>query len=146
MKSMEPSMEAGLRGGEYRKFRELQFASVREKYNLKMIEIDILYFLHKYASLDTSSDIREKLSLNKGHISQAIDALVKKQYICVTADEKDHRYAHYSLTDTAMPAVEQIAMIRQSIDGMLFKNVSEEDLAVYKKVALQMYRNIKDVL
>lgn len=139
-------METGLRGGEYRKFREQQFAPVREAFDLKMIEIDILYFLYKHASWDTSSDIREKLKLNKGHISQAIDALTQKQYICVKTDEKDHRYMHYSLTDAAMPAVEQIALIRQEIDGKLLKNISEEDLAVYRKVALQIYRNIKEML
>jgi len=53
---------------------------------------------------------------------------------------------HYSLTDAAMPAVEQIALIRQEIDGKLLKNISEEDLAVYRKVALQIYRNIKEML
>jgi len=143
---VELSLETGLRGGEYRKFREQQFAPVREAFGLKMIEIDILYFLYKHASWDTSSDIREKLKLNKGHISQAIDALTQKQYICVKTDEKDHRYMHYSLTDAAMPAVEQIALIRQEIDGKLLKNISEEDLAVYRKVALQIYRNIKEML
>ena len=44
---MDQSLEVSLKGGEFRKFVEHQFASVREAYDLKKIEIDILYYLSK---------------------------------------------------------------------------------------------------
>ena len=143
---MDQSLEVSLKGSEFRKFMEHQFASVREKYDLKKIEIDILYYLSKHHSHDTPTDIHHQLMLNRGHVSQAIDSLYKKGYILPIPDLEDRRYIHYEITGKAAPAIEEINRIRQSLDQDTFKDIPQEEVEVFQRVLKKIKANLREML
>ena len=106
---MDTQMEAMLQGGPFKKLLEEQIAELRQKYDMKKAELEILYFLSKCGSHNTSKDIHYQLMMNKGHISQAVDSLCKRHYIIATPDQQDRRYIHYQLSDSAQQIVEEMA-------------------------------------
>ena len=98
---MDHQIESILQGGQFKKLLEEQSLVLRQKYDLKKAELDILYFLSRCGEYNTSTDIHHQLLMNRGHISQAVDSLIKKQYIVAIPDQNDRRDVHYELLASA---------------------------------------------
>lgn len=142
---MDETLEVTLKGGEFRRFLEHQFAEIRDRYDLKRVEIDVLYFLSQHTDYDTPTDIHHQLKLNKGHISQAIDSLCRKAYIRAIHDKNDRRYVHYVTTDKAKAAITEITEIHKTLDATLFKGISPEDLEIFKRVSAKILLNLEEM-
>ena len=143
---MDTRMEAMLQGGPFKKLLEEQIAELRQKYDMKKAELEILYFLSKCGSHNTSKDIHYQLMMNKGHISQAVDSLCKRHYIIATTDQKDRRYIHYQLSDSAQQIVEEMAKKRLEMDQRIVEGISEEDLEIFRAVSEKIRKNIEKKL
>lgn len=143
---MDTRMEAMLQGGPFKKLLEEQIAELRQKYDMKKAELEILYFLSKCGSHNTSKDIHYQLMMNKGHISQAVDSLCKRHYIIATTDQKDRRYIHYQLSDSAQQIVEEMAKKRLEMDQRIVEGISEEDLEIFRAVSEKIRKNIEKMI
>ena len=143
---MDTQMEAMLQGGPFKKLLEEQIAELRQKYDMKKAELEILYFLSKCGSHNTSKDIHYQLMMNKGHISQAVDSLCKRHYIIATPDQQDRRYIHYQLSDSAQQIVEEMAKKRLEMDRRIVEGISEEDLEILRAVSEKIRKNIEKMI
>ena len=143
---MDTRMEAMLQGGPFKKLLEEQIAELRQKYDMKKAELEILYFLSKCGSHNTSKDIHYQLMMNKGHISQAVDSLCKRHYIIATPDQQDRRYIHYQLSDSAQQIVEKMAKKRLEMDRRIVEGISEEDLEIFRAVSEKIRKNIEKMI
>ena len=143
---MDTRMEAMLQGGPFKKLLEEQIAELRQKYDMKKAELEILYFLSKCGSHNTSKDIHYQLMMNKGHISQAVDSLCKRHYIIATTDQKDRRYIHYQLSDSAQQIVEEMAKKRLEMDQRIVEGISEENLEIFRAVSEKIRKNIEKMI
>lgn len=139
-------MEVSLKGAQFRKLMELQFAQIRETYHLKMIEIDVLYFLSRPSMFDTPTDIYHQLKLNRGHISQAIDGLCQKDYLMAAPDREDHRCVHYQVTEKAQPVIRDIQAVRRALDQEIFKEIPQDELEIFKSVFKKVCLNLQEML
>lgn len=106
---MEKQVETVLRGARFKKMITSQLSGIIEKYGLKRVELEILYFLSGCGENNTSKDISLNLNMNKGHISQAVESLCRQGYLTATQDKDDRRYVHYTITDKAKAISEDIA-------------------------------------
>lgn len=143
---MERPVEVILRGGQFKQFTEQELAALRKKYDLKRIEIEVVYFLSICGECDTAAYIQEYLSANKGHISQTVFHLCERGYITAEQDKKDRRYVHYTLTHEGKKLATEIAGAWQRIHAEMFAGVSEEDLACFKRVSMRIGENINKKL
>lgn len=143
---MENSIEAILRGGQFKKLIENALTEIRNTTNLKRVEIEVIYFLYRCHEHNTMTDICHHLQMNKGHISIAMDNLCKKAYVTQQQDSDDRRYVHYTLTDEAVSIAKQIHAAWEKMSEMLMAGVEEEDLKVFEKVSEQIGRNIESIL
>ena len=143
---MDTRMEAMLQGSPFKKLLEEQIAELRQKYDMKKAELEILYFLSKCGSHNTSKDIHYQLMMNKGHISQAVDSLCKRHYIIATPDQQDRRYIHYQLSDSAQQIVEEMAKKRLEMDRRIVEGISEEDLEIFRAVSEKIRKNIEKMI
>lgn len=84
--------------------------------------------------------------MNKGHISQAVDSLCKRHYIIATTDQKDRRYIHYQLSDSAQQIVEEMAKKRLEMDRRIVEGISEEDLEIFRAVSEKIRKNIEKMI
>ena len=78
-----------LRGRQFKRLTEHRFSSLRKKYGLKQIELEIIAFMSKNSGVVTSTDIRSMMMLNKGQISQAMDTLCQRGYLRSGSDQDD---------------------------------------------------------
>lgn len=143
---MERPVEVILRGGQFKQFTEQELAALRKKYDLKRMELEVVYFLSICGACDTAAYIQEYLSANKGHISQTVYHLCERGYITAEQDKKDRRYVHYTLTQEGKKLAAEIADVWQKIHTEMYEGVSEEDLACFKRVSMMIGENINKKL
>ena len=143
---MEDRIEALLRGSQYKQLREYEFSEIRKYYDLKRIEIEILYVLSKADEHNTSADICRSLRANKGHISQAVDRLCKKNYLTAVQDTSDRRYVHYRISDEAMEIVKKVTEKWEELNRELFAGVTPQELEMLKNVAGKIGKNMERII
>ncbi len=143
---MEKPVEALLRGGQFKRLMEREMSNVRKQYQLKRIEIEVLYFLSKCGEYNTLLDIARYLNANKGHISQTVDSLSQKGYITVHRDENDRRYVHYGLTEGAMPMIESINTAWAKLTRELFEGITPEEMEALKQISKKLRQNMEKIL
>lgn len=143
---MDTQIDIILQGGQFKKLLEEQSTELREKYNMKRAELEILYFLSKCGTHNTATDIYHQLMMNRGHISQAVDSLCRKNYLIAIPDKNDRRYIHYEISDFAKELVTEMTNRREAMNSMILKWVSEEELKVFRKVSEKIRNNINELI
>lgn len=143
---MDEQLEIALKGGDFKRLLDTQFDAIKKKYDLKKVEIEVLFFLSKCGNENTPTDITKRLILNRGHVSQAIDILLKRQLIAAVADEQDRRCMHYTITTNAVPIIDEIANVKKQMDAQILKGITQEELEMYKRISDKMIRNIRELI
>jgi DNA-binding MarR family transcriptional regulator len=142
---MDEQLEVALRGGDFKHLVDMKFDEIKKKYGLKKVEIEALFYLSKCGNENTPTDITRRLNLNRGHVSQAIDALLKKELIAAVADKKDRRCMHYTITAGAVAIIDEIANAKKEMDAQILKGITEEELATYRQITKKIIANIREM-
>jgi DNA-binding MarR family transcriptional regulator len=143
---MDEQLEIALKGNDFKRMLEVQFEEIKNKHGLKKVEIEVLFYLSKCGDEDTPTDVTNRLNLNRGHVSQAIDSLLQKELIKSTPDEQDRRCMHYAITPKASQIIDEIAIAKENMDKMVFKGITKEEIEIYKKITEKMLKNIRDII
>lgn len=143
---MDEKLEVALKGGEFKRLLESQFTAIRTKYDLKKVDIEVLFFLSKCNDENTPTDIYKRLKLNRGHVSQAIDILSKRGLIMPIPDRDDRRYMHYIISENAKEIITEIAAVRKNLDKQIFKGITEKELLIYKEISEKIFQNIREMM
>lgn len=139
---MEQSVELFLNGARFRKLFEKEYAQVRKRYDLCKIDIQILQYLLRAGEYNTSKDIVDIGYFTKGHVSQSLNRLLKKELIDMVHDEQDRRCVHILLRGNAKAIVEEIDKVHKRIFEIVFQGISEEELRSLLNVAAKINKNI----
>lgn len=143
---MDRQIDIILQGGQFKKLLEEQSAELRQKYDMKRAELEILYFLSKSGEHNTSTDIHRQLMMNRGHISQAVDNLCRRNYIIAIPDKHDRRYVHYEISDHAKELITEMTSRREAMNQKILEGVSEEELKIYREVSEKIRNNINKLI
>ena len=138
---MNQKVDIILRGRKIKKILNLVYKHIREKYDLKQIEIEILFYLARTPDAN-SSDIYRNLYLNKGHVSSAMDSLCTKGYLVSEQDTSNRRYVCYKITNLGNAVVDECFEIRKAIKEKLYIGFSEEEKEYMKVIVAKLYDNI----
>lgn len=143
---MDQSVQVLLQGMQYKKLFETKVLDIQEKYNLRKVDIEVLYYLAQCGKRDTARDIREEMSLTKGHISQAVDRLQKMNILELVPDKEDRRYVHLYPTAYAKTLMAEIMAVWEELNQTILEGITEEEKQVLKNVALKIRNNLKKEL
>ena len=143
---MEERIEILLRGVEFKRLREYELSEIRKLYDLKRIELEILYFLSRAGENNTSADIRQHLNANKGHVSQAVDHLCKRNFLTAMQDKADRRYVHYYVTTESKEIIDQIAAKWKELNCELFQGITSEEMEEFKRIAGKIGKNMERII
>ncbi len=127
------------------KGRERYYKTLEEcskKKGISKQEIDVLVFLD-VNSLNCACDVVNERGLSKAYVSKAISKLQKAHLITVTKDLNDKRYQHIELTKDAKEILSYMKDKQKKLMADLTRNISQNDLVVFLKVADQMISNLK---
>ena len=140
------SIQILLQGLHYKKLLENKINSIQEKYGLRKVDIEVLYYLSNCGGKDTARDIKEEMNLTKGHISQAVDRMQKMNIIEQVTDKEDRRYIHLQPTEYARTLMQEIMLVWDELNQSIFAGITEEEQQVLKNVALKIRNNLEKEL
>ncbi len=143
---MDIQIESILYGGSFKKLLDEETGDLRQKYDMKKVELEILYFLSRCGENNTSTDIHYQLKMNRGHISQAMDTLCRRKYIIAIPDKTDRRFVHYEISDSAQVIVQEIMKRREEMNRRILEGISEDELKIFREVSGKIKRNIESMI
>lgn len=139
---MEQSVELFLNGVRFRKLFERELADVRKKYDLCKIDVQILEYLHDAGECNTSKHIVDIGLFTKGHVSQSLNRLYKREMIDMVHDEQDRRCVHIILRQSAEQIVEEVNEVQSRVNAIVFQGISDEELHSLSCIANKINDNI----
>jgi DNA-binding MarR family transcriptional regulator len=143
---VDQGIEVLFYGKQFKKLYEKEIAYLRDRYQLKRIDVDILYCLYESGERNTSRDINVLNYYNKGHISQSVLHMQEQKLLERVQDDADRRRVHLKLTPKAQEIVGQIKAIRKKILTVLFEGVTEEEQQMLIAVSHKIKQNIEKAL
>ena len=139
---MDCIIEGFINGQKFRKIYEKKCECLIVRYDLRKIELDVLFFLNKYEDFDTARDIVKYSCLSKAHVSKAIDNLTKRNYLLASVNKGDRRCFHLSITDEARPIVKELNSIWENLLEVIYEGFSQEEKAVLRRGFIKIVENI----
>lgn len=118
------------------------YEKVLEKYKITNLELNILFFLKSNLGIDTAKDMAEKLNFSKSNISDAVDSLTKKGYLIGVQDEKDRRYIHLKLKESADIILNEAFEINDTFIKHITKDIPKEKQDIAREVLEQVLSNV----
>ena len=143
---LDQSIQILLHGLHYKKLLEHRINSIQEKYGLRKVDVEVLYYLSHCNGKDTARDIIHEMNLTKGHISQSVDRLGKMGILVQVHDHADRRYVHLTTTEQATAMMEEIQKVWDEFHHAIFEGVTEEEKKVLRQVAQKIRNNLEKEL
>ena len=143
---MERSVALLLHGREFKQLLENRSAVIRERYGLRKIDVEILYYLYRFGERNTSKDIRDASMFTKGHISQSVECLQRMQLLEAIPDIRDRRCIHFRLTAEADVIVRSIEKMWDDMTAAIFEGITEQEKHMLRETAAKMTHNMKRAL
>ena len=141
---MADNLDIVLRGRMLKRISDLAFGELRRKYGLKQLEVEILIYLSRNPGSSASTFIKE-MGLNKGQVSVAMDSLSSGGFIALEQDNKDHRYSHASITEKALPVLEDAERLKAQYEKMIFSGISPEEASSFWHVLEKIVANLRKI-
>lgn len=116
------------------------------KYDLSLIEANIISFLYNNPGKDTAGDIVELRMLSKGNVSQGVELLAGKGFLLRSQDKEDRRKVHLRLSDAVQPVTEELKLEKQKFQEALFDGFTEEDKKMLEELNRRVMENTKKAL
>ena len=138
-------LELLLQGKLMKRIRNLMFSSLRDTYDLKQIEIEIIIFLNA-CSEQSAAEMARKLFLKKGHVSMALDRLRDKNLIVCTKDSADRRAVLISLSEKGRILYRDIIAARRKMNDIMLNGFSEEETELLCEFSGRIVKNVFDEL
>lgn len=125
------------------KLYDLYMEKIRLNYHFSHIEITIISFLHNIPGKDTAKEICDMRMLPKGNVSQGVESLIQKQLLVRQQDSSDRRKIHLSLTQLAIPIIEEIESAKAEFEKQIFDGLTKEELLLCQKINARIAENAK---
>ena len=135
-----------LRGGPFLRLIDHQFADLRAKYDLKKVDLRILYYLSNNSDHDTAREIQEYFNMNKGYISQTADRLQKRGYLVIVPDTNDHRIAHYVVTEESAELIHSINEMWMHTKCQILQGLTSDEYEAFCYAVNKIEENIENML
>ena len=117
---------------------------IAQKYEMSVIELNILLFLKFNMETNLAKDIVDYLGTTKSHVSKAINNLIDKGMIVRIPDDSDNKKLHLLLTDKTKEVIDIAIEERKKIKNILLDGISEQDVNTLKRIVARMYDNINN--
>lgn len=139
-------MEGFISGQQFKKLYEKKCEPLMKSYNLKKIELDVLFFLYSYEQMNTAKDICTYKCLSKAHVSKAIESLSAQRYLATCPNQTDRRCVQLSITERAVPIMDEMSRIWKNLESCLYSGVEAVELEVFQEVWNKIAANMNRII
>lgn len=121
---------------------ELSCRELVRQSGLRVVELDILYYLSRTHAGDTARDIIEAKHLSKAHISKSVDNLRRTGCLTLREEPADRRCVHLSLTDKGRQYAGSFGQVLRGLGRQLMAGVTPEEKKAVRSALQKVCRNL----
>ncbi len=125
----------------YKKVYEKRCQVIMKEYDLRLADIEILYYVSQAGSKNMARDIVD-LGMSKANVSKSVEHIREKGYVSLHEDKEDRRCVRIEVTEAAVPILEEVRQIREEIGKSLSEGIPRENIDTLKQVMHQMQLNL----
>lgn len=140
---MTNELELLITGRQFQKMCEREYETIRKKYDLRKVELDMLYFLDYFQEARTAKDIAKMRQVSKAHISSAVENLVERQLLETREDPEDRRRMLLELTEAGGEIVKEVALVRKRMTEIVYDGITDQEKQVMQQAAKKMMQNMQ---
>ncbi len=129
----------------YKKLYERHCQGLMKKYDLKIADIDVLYYVAHSGKKNLAKDIVDG-GMSKANVSKTVEHLHRKGLVELCADKEDRRCVHIEPTEDAKEIICEVENIRKDMGISLSKGISEDDREAVVRVMHQLCENMSHEL
>ena len=129
----------------YKRLYERRCQAITKKYDLRVTDIDILYYVAHSGPRNLSRDIVD-MGMSKANVSKSVEHLYQKGLVELTEDKEDRRCVHIELTEEARTVIEEAATVRRELRHSLMQGIGEEYTKTVIRVLQQINENMTNEL
>lgn len=118
-----------------RHYFQKRFAALELDVTYEMVRVLLILSQKKYMNQQQIADITFK---NKASLTSMIDNLQKRGLVVRNEDVADRRNKIISLTSKGKELTDQVRPLFEDMFSMLYRDISEEELLIMKKVITKM--------
>ena len=144
MKQLSPAAYFDILGQAQKAYSK-QLEPVCREWNLTRNELDVMLFLYNNPESDRAADIVARRGMAKSHVSLSVGTLEEKGLLTREFSATDRRTAHLKLTDRGMEIAAQGRQRQAEYFELLYKGISEEEMALWRKITQTVCENIENV-
>ena len=126
-----------------RRLTEQVCRELTQQSGLRLVELDILYYLSRGHAGDTARDIIGAKHLSKAHISKSVDNLRRTGCVTLREDAADRRCLHLCLTDKGREYAARFARIMRTMGRQLLEGVTPEERRAVHSTLQKIRRNLE---
>ncbi|MFR1113055.1 MAG: MarR family winged helix-turn-helix transcriptional regulator [Blautia sp.] len=141
---MDWETEMLISGKMYKRLYERHLEELKQKYDLKRIDLDILYFLCRFRDKNTPPEITDLNQYTKGHVSQSLDRLTRKGLVETSPDKTDRRCLRIFPRESAEAVYEELQLVREKMFEIMFRGIVPEEMKEFNHIAKRIYNNMYD--
>lgn len=142
---MQEKFDKIMRGRHFKKIMRQMNEPIRKKYNLKQVELEVLYFIATYSGL-AAMNVCMELFLNKAQVSRAIDVLEKRGLVTASIKQNDKRSVTYEATEAAGPIVFAVDVNKHYIESGLLRGFTLAEFETFKDFVERIDKNMERML
>lgn len=112
------------------------------KYGITRVQWIALYFLGKHEYIN-QSELADKMDIKKSTMVRLIDRMEKEGYVQRQKDINDRRITYICLTELGKKHREDLLPFGEDFSNSIVRNISEEEMEIFKKVLDRLVENTK---
>ncbi|MFI3227701.1 MAG: winged helix DNA-binding protein [Clostridia bacterium] len=122
--------------------RKMYFSDMLEKYELNLMEVEILAFLSEQPDNNTFTEIMRAKDYAKSHISNAITRLVNFGYVEKRQLERNKKVYKLSLLRSSENIIEDYNICVEKFRKDAFVGIKEREIKIFEQVIDKMDQNL----
>lgn len=141
---MDDCLEQLMDGHYYKKFQEMAYDELLQKFELTLLELQVILFLSEHEHSDRPVDILHTRHIAKSHLSRSIDELIQRGFLEKRVDKQDKRYIHLQLTPVTQNLVKTAHEQQRQLIKTIFAGVTMEEREILQQTSAKIVRNISN--
>ena len=129
----------------YKKLYERHCQELMKKYDLRIADIDVLYYVAHAEGKNMAKDIADE-GMSKANVSKSVEHLHSKGLVELCADKEDRRCVHIEPTKEAQDIITEVEKIRKHMGISLSEGISKEDRETVVRVMHKLCDNMEQAL
>lgn len=129
----------------YKKLYERRCQELMKKYDLRIADIDVLYYVAHSGNKNLAKDIAD-VGMSKANVSKSVEHLHQKGLVELCADKEDRRCVHIEPTENAELIIVEVERIRREMGISMSEGITQEDREAVVRVMHQLCENMSNEL